>query len=295
MLEGKVGAEFVSGSLDLTEAKVKLTFVNVKAEGSVVHGQADLVDLVKRLLFGKEPEPAPPPPPPSAPMAARMGDLTVQGFPLVGGPASPNVFIGGQPAWRAKLDLHACPQHGCGPTAPGEATVLVNGAPAARASDFVVEISGGPDVIATGCTTVFIGKLTPLPKEAAAEKPKDDPWVIFESVASADVGKGSAEIQAFAEGDLKKLKGKIDLKGGAMLAALEGELPLKVRIKIPFTSHYVGLGVTVSGTLLSAGAEGHIGAKINDGKKLIDTTWGAKVGAGLGGVGIKFGFDIAKR
>ena len=292
VLEGKASAELLSGSVDLGEKKGKLTVLKVKAEGVIVHGQVDLVDKVKQLLFGKEPKPAPPPAAPTAPMAARLGDLTMHGFPLVGGPASPNVFIGGLPAWRARLDVHACPRHGCGLTIPGEPTVLINGAPAARASDFVVEINGGPDVIATGCTTVLIGNLTLAPKDAQDEK-KEDPWVILESVASGDVGKASAEVEVYGEADLKAMKGKMDAKAGAMAYAVKGELPLKIRIKIPFTPYYVGLGVAVEGSV-SAGAEAHAGVKVNDGKKFFDLTAGAKAGLGLG-LGLKFGLDIATK
>jgi uncharacterized Zn-binding protein involved in type VI secretion len=292
VLEGKAGAELISGSYDLAEKKAKLTVVDAKAEGVLVHGQVDLVDKIKQLLFGKEPKPAPPPAAPSAPMAARLGDLTMHGFPLVGGPASPDVFIGGLPAWRASLDIHACPRHGCGLTVPGEPTVLVNGAPAARASDFVAEVNGGPDVIALGCVTVLIGKLTPPPKEKPAEKEKD-PWVILESVASGDIGKVSAQVEAGGEVDLKERKGKVDARAGAMAYAAKGELPLKLRIRIPFTSHYVGLGVAVEGSV-SAGAEAHAGVKVNDGKKFFEGTAGAKAGLGLG-VGLKFGLDISKK
>jgi len=96
------------------------------------------------------------------PLAARMGDLTSHGTPLAPGPGSPNVFIGGQPAWRAGADAHACPlvtgtvPHATGMVAMGSATVFINNLPAARQGDVVVEV-GPPNTIAAGCPTVLIG------------------------------------------------------------------------------------------------------------------------------------------
>ena len=298
-LEGKISAEILSGSIDLDKKAGKLTVVDAKAEGSVAHGQVDLVDKIKHFLFGDKPKPAPPAAPPSpAPMAARMGDMTAHGFPLVGGPGSPNVFIGGMPAWRANLDVHICPAyHGAGPTTLGAPTVFINGAPAARAGDFVVEPTGGPDVILLGCTNVFIGPKASPPNVAppAAPAKPDEPWVLFESVAEGDFLKGEADAKIVAEGDLAKRKGKLEAQAGIMGAVLKGELPLKIRLRIPFTSVYVGLGVTVEGTLLSAGAEAGAGVKVNDGKKFFEATAGAKAGVGIGGVGVKFGLDVSKK
>ncbi len=96
------------------------------------------------------------------PAAARVGDLTGHGTPLGPGPGSPTVLIGGQPAWCAEVDEHACPlmngpaPHVGGVVAVGSLTVLIDGFPAARMGDEVVE-AGGPNPIATGCPTVLIG------------------------------------------------------------------------------------------------------------------------------------------
>jgi uncharacterized Zn-binding protein involved in type VI secretion len=96
------------------------------------------------------------------PAAARVGDLTSHGTPLGPGPGSPTVLIGGQPAWCAEVDEHACPlvnvavPHVGGVVAVGSLTVLIDGFPAARMGDEVVE-AGGPNAIATGCPTVLIG------------------------------------------------------------------------------------------------------------------------------------------
>lgn len=94
--------------------------------------------------------------------AARMGDTTSHGTPLSPGPGSSTVLIGGQPAWRAGLDFHTCPlttgtvPHVGGVVAMGSTTVFINGMPAARQGDQVVE-AGPPNAIALGATTVLIG------------------------------------------------------------------------------------------------------------------------------------------
>lgn len=96
------------------------------------------------------------------PPAARMTDVTSHGTPLAPGPGSPNVLIGGMPAWRATADFHACPlvtgvvPHVGGVVAVGSATVLINNLPAARQGDMVTE-SGPPNSIAMGEMTVIIG------------------------------------------------------------------------------------------------------------------------------------------
>jgi uncharacterized Zn-binding protein involved in type VI secretion len=94
--------------------------------------------------------------------AARLGDLTSHGTPLGPGPGCPTVFIGGQPAWRAGADTHACPlvdgvkPHVGGVVMVGSITVNVGGLPAARQGDMVVE-AGAPNSIALGSLTVNIG------------------------------------------------------------------------------------------------------------------------------------------
>jgi uncharacterized Zn-binding protein involved in type VI secretion len=96
------------------------------------------------------------------PPAARMGDTTSHGTPLAPGPGSPNVLIGGMPAWRAAADFHTCPlvtgvvPHVGGMVAMGSTTVLINNLPAARQGDMIVE-SGPPNSIAMGEPTVMIG------------------------------------------------------------------------------------------------------------------------------------------
>jgi uncharacterized Zn-binding protein involved in type VI secretion len=97
------------------------------------------------------------------PFAARVGDLTSHGTPLGPGPGSINVFIGGMPAWRAQIDVHACPlvnvlvPHVGGTVLMGSASVFINKLPTARQGDAVVEGGGGPNAIASGCPNVTIG------------------------------------------------------------------------------------------------------------------------------------------
>lgn len=95
------------------------------------------------------------------PPAARVGDVTAHGTPLTGAGSS-TVLIGGMPAWRAGVDVHACPlvtggvPHGGGVVTMGAPTVLIEGAPAARQGDAIAE-AGPPNTIAVGEPTVLIG------------------------------------------------------------------------------------------------------------------------------------------
>lgn len=99
------------------------------------------------------------------PPAARIGDLTAHGTPLT--PAGPpagslTVIIGKKPAWRATVDKHVCPlltgtvPHTGGVVLVGSTTVFIDGMPAARMNDKIVE-SGPPNTIASGCESVSIG------------------------------------------------------------------------------------------------------------------------------------------
>jgi uncharacterized Zn-binding protein involved in type VI secretion len=93
--------------------------------------------------------------------AARVGDLTSHGIALGPGPGSPDVLIGGRPAWRV-ADVHICPlatgtvPHGSGQVVAGSSTVLVNGRPATRQGDPIRE-TGQTSEIAAGEPTVRIG------------------------------------------------------------------------------------------------------------------------------------------
>jgi len=92
--------------------------------------------------------------------AARLGDPTAHGTPLVG-KCSTNVLVGTKPAWRV-LDRHSCPlatfgvPHVGGPVLEGSRSVFINGRPAARMGDTIIE-NGPPNTIAAGCPSVLIG------------------------------------------------------------------------------------------------------------------------------------------
>lgn len=96
------------------------------------------------------------------PPAARVGDTTSHGTPLAGSVGSPNVFIGGRPAWRAMVDVHTCPltsgpvPHVGGTVTKGSTSVFINKMPAARMGDKIIE-SGPPNTIVKGCPKVNIG------------------------------------------------------------------------------------------------------------------------------------------
>lgn len=96
------------------------------------------------------------------PPAARAGDLTSHGSPLAPGIGSPNVVIGGQPAWRATADLSTCPlsdgpkPHVGGVVTKGSTKVFINNLPAVRQGDSVVE-AGPPNAITQGYLAVDIG------------------------------------------------------------------------------------------------------------------------------------------
>ena len=100
--------------------------------------------------------------------AARVMDPTTHGAPLSPGPGSPNVLIGGLPAWRTVIDQHACPAasisgaDGVGSVVMGSPTVLINSQMACRVADVVIEKPGlamGPaNPIVMGCPTVLIGE-----------------------------------------------------------------------------------------------------------------------------------------
>lgn len=89
--------------------------------------------------------------------AARIGDRVAHpsGYVLTVGPASPNVFIGGRRAWRARVDTHGCPLHAPGRVIVGSTRVFINGYPACRVGDFIQEVNA-VNTIVEGCPTVSI-------------------------------------------------------------------------------------------------------------------------------------------
>jgi uncharacterized Zn-binding protein involved in type VI secretion len=96
------------------------------------------------------------------PAAARAGDNTSHGTPLPPTSGSSNVWIEGQPAWRALVDTHVCPlfdgpkAHVGGVVSKGSSKVFINGLPAARQGDQIIE-SGPANSISGGSLKVDIG------------------------------------------------------------------------------------------------------------------------------------------
>lgn len=94
--------------------------------------------------------------------AVRFGDMTSHGTPLNASPGSTNVLIGGKPAWRALIDVHICPlfsgnvPHIGGVVPQASTTVFINGSPAVRMNDDVME-NGLTNKIVSGEVTVLIG------------------------------------------------------------------------------------------------------------------------------------------
>ncbi|HBL13580.1 MAG TPA: hypothetical protein DD379_19715 [Cyanobacteria bacterium UBA11162] len=95
--------------------------------------------------------------------AARVGDPVAHTSPpiLTGSAGSPDVWIGGKPAWRGLIDKHICttpqPPHGVGIVIDGSSTVEINGLPACRMGDTIQEVNSPPNKIIEGCSSVEIG------------------------------------------------------------------------------------------------------------------------------------------
>jgi uncharacterized Zn-binding protein involved in type VI secretion len=131
-------------------------------------------------------------------------DMTTHGTPLAGSPGSTDVLIGGQPAWRAVVDTHACPlstgpqPHVGGTVVTGSSTVLINGYPAVRQGDVIVE-HGPPNTIASGEPTVIIGggSAPAAPPWAAALYERLSSYVDAhnEDVADADLGAAAGQLR----------------------------------------------------------------------------------------------------
>jgi hypothetical protein len=158
--------------------------------------------------------------------------------------------------------------------------------------DFVAEPNGGPNVVVTGCATVMIGSPAPPPPDPPPAHKPEKPWVVFGAEATGDIVGGSAKGDVSADWDAKKAKGKIGALASAEIAVFKGELPLRVKIRIPETSMYLGLGVTVEASALSLGGEAGGELAVNKDGKVFDLDGGAKLDAGLVGLGAKFSVDL---
>lgn len=98
-------------------------------------------------------------------------------------------------------DMHNCPRpcpnppHGPGVVTRGSKTVRINGLPAARKGDKVIEACGGSDPISIGCTTVNIGDLAASGSAGAGAEPADAVAGEAEDAADAVVEASAASAQ----------------------------------------------------------------------------------------------------
>lgn len=302
-------------SYDLNKKEANLTLITAKAQISVVHAEAEgkfkLGAWISSLFSSPEDEDDEPEEEPEdeseegqaqsgmagmgALMAARVGDLTTHGSPLFPGIGSTNVFIGNMPAWRTLMDFHACPvvkgiiPDVGGVVLMGSPTVFINFMMACRISDMVVEIPGGPNAIAIGCPTVFIGSGGGGGGAAGGggggeEEPESD-GVTVQGKASGDLLTAGAEANAGIV--VNKEQAMVQAKGSAMAAVAKGSIEGGFTIPL-WGTHSITLGAGAEGSLVSAGIEGHAEAGYNKGK-------GYHASAGLGaalGMGGALSFSI---
>ncbi len=298
LLYGKVeGKSKLSFDLDKKEAD--LTVFKGEAKGSLAHadakGEFDIGGWF-RDLFAAKPKggaaggkggASPGGGGGGGPMAARVGDPTGHGTPLAPGIGSPNVLIGGMPAWRALADFHMCPiVKGLIPDVGGMAlvgspTVLINNMMACRVGDMIVEIPGGPNPIAMGCPTVHIGSAGGGGGGGGAKK-----GTCFKASGEAEGNVGTAEAEAEASVKVNKDEQEATLKAGAMVAAAKGSVQGSLTIPL-WGDHSLTLGGSAEGTLGSLGAEGEFSAGHSK-EKGWHLKAGGKAGAVLGGVGLGF-------
>jgi hypothetical protein len=99
--------------------------------------------------------------------AARVGDATSHGTPLLPGVGSLKVLIGNRPAWRTEIDIHICPvvspkgPDGGGIVHVGSRKVLIENRMCVRQGDVIEETPGATlghrNPIVSGCPAVLIG------------------------------------------------------------------------------------------------------------------------------------------
>jgi uncharacterized Zn-binding protein involved in type VI secretion len=298
-----------TGSYDPTSQDVEHMPIDKQGQFSVVHGQADITFNYQKAVdsfFGFSDDPKPPivERVERTMMAARVSDMTSHWSPLFPGIGSTNVFIGGLPAWRANLDFHACsePMDVGGPVLVGSPTVRINFMMACRMGDVVMEIPGGPNIIASGCPTVLIG-----PKGEAdfteviepQEVDTGDGLGIHGSV-TGDFDSVGCEVSAGVVGNLPQEKAIFKAKAGCMAAVLKGNISGSIDLPLWFISpvasllfgdHTVTVGVSAHGSLGSVGANGHVEGGYSEEKGVhgsigADAAYGGGAGFNLFG-GIK--------
>ncbi len=279
--------ELGSIGYDFEKKKATATVIDAKFEWTGVHGKWDIADTLN-LNDGKGYGVS------YAPFAARLGDRTVHGTSLFPGSASPNVRIGGKPAWRTRVDFHVCPRshppHVGGVVVKGAPTVFINHQMACRAGDVVVEAAGGNNPIATGCSTVWLGQAAP----PARQRGKVDLSIEGKFVTV------EAELQGKGEIDLKTGEAELMAKAGFKAALATAKAEGIRHIPIPFTDYNVAVGGSAEASVLTVAAEGEAALNINHTdpatgkKKLFEAKLGATVGAALFGGGFRFSFGVEK-
>ncbi len=308
LLWGKAEAKSVA-KLDLDKRILDLTPIKAGAEGALAHvdaeGDFDLGKWVKGFFKknkGSRSSDSPAGGGGGGPFAARVGDPTGHGSPLAPGIGSPNVLIGGMPAWRAGVDMHMCPivkgvvPDVGGMVAMGAPTVFINKMPACRAGDQVMEIPGGPNPIVMGCSTVMIGagggggggKKGGKSDGGSEGKGGGGTGLKLHGEGQGDLGYAKAEIEGSIVVNAERAEAV--LKAGAMVAAAHGQVQGSLTIPL-WGSHSITLGGTAEGSAGSLGLEGKAGAGFSK-----EEGWHAgaelKGAAGLGG---GLGFSIGVR
>ena len=273
--------DFASLSGGLTAARAELDPAGRKAELNLVDGQASVAAVKATLVPGDPIEYVPtvksfvaP-----GPFAARVSDPTVHGTPLAPGIGSTNVFIGGLPAFRARIDYCLCPlvtplPHVGGRVLRGADSVRVNGFPLVRAGDVVVETGGGPNPVAMGCPRVKVGKPAPpvdMVELVAVER--DDTIDVLGFIEIRPRGPLTAEafyvdatLKAGANADLNAstaaARTKAELQAGVARVAQAGE----IIVHLPFVDRVLRIGGRGSVAVACTGGELDSSVEYVDGK-----------------------------
>lgn len=171
------------------------------------------------------------------PRAARVGDPMLHGGVAGPGPGSATVFVGGRPALRLG-DAHACTlttpaPHGAGTFTSAYDRVHIEGRPAIRAGDFVLEPFGGPNPVVDGCPRVTIGPAAP-PLDCRAPAVEKRYLVQWRGTAGVDLGyangKAKGGVKVGADGAAGHVAGELDV--AAMRTFYDGSLVVQIPIGI---------------------------------------------------------------
>jgi|KBSMisStaDraftv2_1062788.scaffolds.fasta_scaffold167304_2 uncharacterized Zn-binding protein involved in type VI secretion len=165
--------------------------------------------------------------------AARVLDLTTHLAPALPGIGSPNVLIGGQPAWRTIIDQHICAipiappfpaPHGPERCYLGSTTVLINFQMACRMGD-ILQGLGPPNPFLLGMMTVHIGDLgfglasaPNMSRYATAMR------ALFKNWASMTANQRLAAMQAALNSALPPGMPQLTLQPAALSATTWGQL-----------------------------------------------------------------------